>query len=109
VHEIVVAACKVSFRSLDLDDARPGIGQPAAAHRRGDRLFERDDKNAGKGEGHHYRLICGLVDFEIDQAIDPVAFGVAIDLLVLVFEYTANEIVCNADIYRAPLGRLARK
>jgi hypothetical protein len=50
-----------------------------------------------------------LVDFEIDQAIDPVAFGVAIDLLVLVFEYTANEIVCNADIYRAPLGRLARK
>ncbi len=48
VHEIVIAAREVAFRPLDLDDARAGIGQPARAHRRGDRLFERDDEEAGE-------------------------------------------------------------
>ena len=50
VREIVVAAGEVAFRPLDLDDARAGIGEPARAHRRRDRLFERDDEQAGEGE-----------------------------------------------------------
>ena len=50
VHEVVIAAREVAFRPLDLDDARAGVGQPAGAHRRRDRLLERDDEEAGKGE-----------------------------------------------------------
>jgi hypothetical protein len=66
VHEIVVAAREVAFRPLDLDHPRAGIGEPARAHRRRDRLFERNDKEAGEGEVHlklRYSLgvIAGLV------------------------------------------------
>ena len=51
VHQRVVAAGEVAFRPLDLDDAGAGIGQAARAHRRRDRLFERDDEKAGEGKG----------------------------------------------------------
>ena len=51
MHEIVIAAREIAFRPLDLDDARAGISEPARAHRRGDRLFERDDEKAGQGKG----------------------------------------------------------
>ena len=51
VHEIVIAAREIAFRPLDLDDARAGIGEPAGAHRRRDRLFERDDEEAGERKG----------------------------------------------------------
>ncbi len=50
VHEVVVAAREIALRPLDLDDARAGIGEPARAHRRRDRLFERDDEKAGEGK-----------------------------------------------------------
>ena len=51
VHEIVVTAREIALRPLDLDDARAGIGEPARAHRRGDRLFERHDEEAGQRKG----------------------------------------------------------
>ncbi len=50
MHQIVVAAGEVAFGPFDLDDAGAGIGQAARAHRRRDRLFERDDEQAGEGE-----------------------------------------------------------
>src|ERR1700722_18312602 len=50
VHEVVVAAREIALRPLDLDDARAGIGEPATAHRRRDRLFERDDEKPGERE-----------------------------------------------------------
>jgi hypothetical protein len=51
VHEVVVAAREVALRPLDLDHARPGIGEATRTHRRGDGLFERNDEEAGEGEG----------------------------------------------------------
>ena len=48
VDEIVVAARKIALRPLDFDDARAGIGEPTRAHRRGDRLFQRDDEKPGQ-------------------------------------------------------------
>ncbi len=48
VNQIVVAAGEIALETLDLDDARAGIRQPAGAHRRRDRLFQRDDEQAGK-------------------------------------------------------------
>jgi hypothetical protein len=38
--QLVIVAPEVAFRTLDLDHARAGIRQPAAAHRRGHRLLE---------------------------------------------------------------------
>jgi len=52
VDEMIIAARKVTLRPLDLDDARAGVGEPACAHRRRDRLFERNYEEAGKGKGH---------------------------------------------------------
>ena len=51
VHQIVVAAREVALRPLDLDDARAGVCQARRTHRRRDRLFERDDEEAGEGKG----------------------------------------------------------
>ncbi len=44
--EAIVIAREVSLRTLDLDDPRARIGQPAAAHRRRNRLFERNHQRA---------------------------------------------------------------
>jgi hypothetical protein len=52
MDQIVVAAGKVSFRPLNLDDPCAGVGEPARAHRRRDGLLEGDDKKAGEGEEH---------------------------------------------------------
>ena len=49
VGRLVVAAREIAFRALDLDDARAGVGKAGAAIRRGDRLFQRDDKQVGEG------------------------------------------------------------
>jgi hypothetical protein len=58
-HHGVIAACEIALRPLDLDDARAGVGEPAGRHRRGHRLLERDDEEAGEREGHAF-LICAL-------------------------------------------------
>ena len=50
VRERVVGACEVAFGPFDLEDTRAGIRQLAGAHGCGDRLFERDDEQSGKGE-----------------------------------------------------------
>ena len=50
VRERVVGACEIAFGPFDLDDTRAGIRQLATAHGRGDRLFERDDEQSGKGK-----------------------------------------------------------
>ena len=51
VHDMIVAAREIAFRTLHLDHARAGIRHPAGALRRRDRLFERDDEDAGEREG----------------------------------------------------------
>ena len=50
MRERVVAAREIAFGPLDLDHARAGIGEPAGAGRRRDRLFQRDDEQAFEGE-----------------------------------------------------------
>ena len=45
-RELIVIAREISFRPLDLDHARTGIGEPAGAHRRRHRLLERHDHEA---------------------------------------------------------------
>ena len=46
MHDVVIAAREIALRPLDLDDARAGIGKLAGAHRRRDRLFQRNDEEA---------------------------------------------------------------
>ena len=46
---VVVAAREVALGALDLDHPRAGVGQAGTAIGRGDRLFERDDREAGEG------------------------------------------------------------
>jgi hypothetical protein len=46
LRQRVIAAREIALRPLDLDDARPRVGEAARAHRRGDGLFERDDEEA---------------------------------------------------------------
>ena len=45
----VVGAGEVAVRAFELDDPRPGIGEPAARQRRGDGLFEGDDQDPVEG------------------------------------------------------------
>src|SRR5262249_8492252 len=52
VDDIIIAARKIAFRPLDLDDACTCVGEPARTHRRRHRLLERNDEEAGEGEGH---------------------------------------------------------
>jgi hypothetical protein len=67
VHDVVIAAREVALGTLDLDDARAGIGQPAGALRRSHRLFDGDNEQAFEREGHIilrrdiYSVIAGLV------------------------------------------------
>jgi len=44
------------------------------------------------------RLICSFRDLEINHTIDPVTLSVAIDYLFLMFEYGADEILCDANV-----------
>jgi hypothetical protein len=44
VDDVIVLAGEVAFRALDLDDARPGIGEPAGALRRRHGLFDGNDE-----------------------------------------------------------------
>ena len=46
MRRLVVAARKVAFATLDLDDARAGVGQPRGTIRRRHRLFERHHQQA---------------------------------------------------------------
>ena len=46
VHGFVVAAREIAFGALDLDDARPGVGEPRRTIGRGHRLFEGHDEDA---------------------------------------------------------------
>ena len=48
----VVGAGEIAFGTLDLDHARAGVGEPAGAHRRRDRLLDRDDEKALQRESH---------------------------------------------------------
>ena len=48
MHERIVAAREIALRALDLDDPRAGIGKPAGADGRRNRLLERDDEEAVK-------------------------------------------------------------
>ena len=48
MDETVVAAGEVALRAFDLQDPRPGIGQPPRHVGGGDRLFDGDDQDAGK-------------------------------------------------------------
>ena len=54
---LVVAAREVALGALDLDHPRAGVGQARAAIRRGDRLFERDDKEVGQRQHRHPDLV----------------------------------------------------
>ena len=67
VREVVVGAGEIAFRPLDLDHARPGIREPACAHRRGDSLFERDDEKSGQGEGHGFLYSRRRRPFQYDR------------------------------------------
>ncbi len=49
VHRAVVAAGEVALVALDLDDARAGVGEAAAAVGGGDGLLERDHQHALEG------------------------------------------------------------
>ena len=56
VHRVVVVAGEIAIAPLDLDDARAGIGQAAAAVGRGHRVLERDDQYAVQGLQCHVHL-----------------------------------------------------
>ena len=43
------------------------------------------------------------MDLEINHTIDPVTLSVAIDHLFLMFEYGADEILCDANVQSAIL------
>ena len=51
VHGAVVTAREVAFRALDLDHARPSVGQAAAAVGRGHGLLQRHHQHAGQRAG----------------------------------------------------------
>jgi hypothetical protein len=53
-RQFVVIASEIAPGPLDLDHACAGIGQPAAAHRRGDCLLQRDDQKTGERERHQF-------------------------------------------------------
>ena len=48
MDETVVTAGEIALRPLDLQDPRPGIGQPSRHVGRGDRLLDGDDQDAGE-------------------------------------------------------------
>jgi hypothetical protein len=45
-RQFIVAAGEIALRALDLDHARAGIGEAAAAHRRRHRLLQRHHEKA---------------------------------------------------------------
>ena len=58
-RQVVIAAREIAVRPLDLDHPRAGIGEPAAAHRRRHRLFERHHEEAGEGKSHRFHSYPG--------------------------------------------------
>ena len=52
MHDVVVGARKIAFRTLDLDDAGAGVGEPRRAERRRHRVLQRDDEDALERRRH---------------------------------------------------------
>jgi len=44
VHHMVVVTGEIAFRTLDFDDTRAGVGEPAGALRRRHRLLDGNDE-----------------------------------------------------------------